>query len=73
MINYLFNIVGLVYIIGVRGFIPIFPRKSPVWLAHLLAIRSYLRVDRIMIDNVDYLKYQALINGIWAPIDTLYT
>ena len=37
MINYLFNIVGLVYIIGVKGFIPIFLVKSPVWLAHLLA------------------------------------
>ena len=30
------------------------------------------RDDRMKIDNVYYLKYHALLNGIWAPIDTLY-
>ena len=72
MINHLFNKLEYVYIYiyisVVMDFIPSFPVKSPVWFAH----PSYLRVDRIVIDNVDYLRYHALLNGIWAPIDTLY-
>ena len=68
MINHLFNKLEYVYISVVMDFIPRFRVKSPVWLH----IRPYLRVDRIIIDNVDYLKYHALLNRIWAPIDTLY-
>ena len=67
MINYLFNIVGLVYIIGVKGFMPTLPVKPSVWL-HI----RYLRIDRSIIDKVDYLKYHALLDAIWAPINTLY-
>ena len=34
---------------------------------------SYLTDDKIITDKVDYLKYNALLNEMWAPNQALYS